>query len=458
MPQQVESLLRSVPTSDRVRAAAWDAVYSVRDDAEAERLLRELPLPQETKATLWDARTGAESPAKPSDKYQSVTRENLDAVLSDVGRYEQERTRPAREALPMIAGTIGGLVGNVPGAAIGGAAGEAVRQLERRAAQEPAPTTPEGAARDIAISGGVQGGIEGLGRGVTRAAAGTAKAVYRGFLKPSISQRLAPRADEIVETALREALPITRRGARTGQRVIGELRQEVDGILQRSRGSVELHDVAEQVRAFAKRKYYKPGADMRDYETALSVADRLDRSPALYNRPWQSGSVTKVAPAEANEAKRAIDASVGDAGFGVKTGAERTTEKVARRELRGALEAAEPSIAPLNARESKLIDATRAVHQAVQREANRNMVFGVPSIVSYGVGGAEYARSGDPYGAAAWALATRVGMHPAVASRAAITAHRLGRELGIAAATAARLAVHVVSEEDAQGEAQHAQE
>ena len=58
MPQDVEAYLRSLTTSDRVRAAAWDAVHAA-DDAEAQaRLEAILPLSNAVKATLWDARKG----------------------------------------------------------------------------------------------------------------------------------------------------------------------------------------------------------------------------------------------------------------------------------------------------------------------------------------------------------------------------------------------------------------
>lgn len=60
MPGQVEDYLRSLNTSDRARAAAWDAVYSVKDDAQAQSLIRQLPFNDDVKATLWDARKGLE--------------------------------------------------------------------------------------------------------------------------------------------------------------------------------------------------------------------------------------------------------------------------------------------------------------------------------------------------------------------------------------------------------------
>ena len=58
MPDPVADFLRSLHTSDRVRAAAWDAVYAT-DDAEAQsRLEAILPLSPAVKAQLWDLRGG----------------------------------------------------------------------------------------------------------------------------------------------------------------------------------------------------------------------------------------------------------------------------------------------------------------------------------------------------------------------------------------------------------------
>lgn len=62
MPEPIEQFLRSLNTSDRARAAAWDAVYAVEDDTQAEQVLRQLPFSDEVRATLWDARKGMAPP------------------------------------------------------------------------------------------------------------------------------------------------------------------------------------------------------------------------------------------------------------------------------------------------------------------------------------------------------------------------------------------------------------
>mgnify|MGYP001558271183 CR=1 FL=1 len=101
MPQAVESYLRSLTTSDRARAAAWDVVYSVTDDTEAERMLRALPFSDEVRATLWDARKGIDPQPRtqtpPADTPGAVRRfvggaaEMLNPVTMAQGAYRAAR-------------------------------------------------------------------------------------------------------------------------------------------------------------------------------------------------------------------------------------------------------------------------------------------------------------------------------------------------------------------------------
>jgi hypothetical protein len=72
-PKQTEAYLRTLNTSDRARAAAFDAVHNM-DDAAAQRVLAQLPFSDDVKAELWDIRAGATvsggsapQPANPAD-------------------------------------------------------------------------------------------------------------------------------------------------------------------------------------------------------------------------------------------------------------------------------------------------------------------------------------------------------------------------------------------------------
>lgn len=374
--------------------------------------------------------------------------------------------RDPMAALPMIGGMVGGLAGGrvsptgMTLAGLGGAVGQGVREVVDavrdpiRRTSGPMDTLSQVNAPLVrmARAGAEQAGLEGLGRGVTGAVTKGAQAVYRGYLKPSLSQSLLPKAQEIVKTAIEEALPISRAGKATGLRLISEINQQVSGLLKHSTEMVDLHAVAERVRKFAAQRYNKPGSNPSNFEAAMAVADRLDNHPALGLPAGAKPSRVDVPVGQANEVKRALGADAGDNAFGVKSNAQKSTEKFGYGSLRRAIEQKVPEIAPLNARESKLIDATKTIARAVEREANQNQVYGMKSLVAGGLGGSAYAAGQtDPAGAAGYALALRVGLHPAVASRVAITAARTARAQGVAAATAARLALFAVqSSEDGQ--------
>lgn len=366
---------------------------------------------------------------------------------------ERTWTDTAVDLLPTAGGLVGGIagmaagpVGAVGGATLGGAAGEAYKQLINRARGEAAPGSMTEAASNIATQGGMQGAAEAVGGVVAKGASKAAGAVYRGYLKPSLSQQMAPRANQIVQTALDEALPISRGGVTTANKVIKELRAEVDDVLKNTPGSVDLHQIAEKVRAFARSRYNKPGADPGDFAAAMDVASKLDAHPSLGLPPGATPTRVNVSLSKANDVKRALDTSVKETGFGVTTGAKKSTEKFARHEINQDLQAKAAKIAPLNARESKLIDTAKTIARAVEREANQNQVYGVKSLVAGMGGGAAYGSGQSPENAAAVALALRAGFHPAVASRAAIVAYRLSKELGITAAQATRLAVHALEQ------------
>lgn len=376
--------------------------------------------------------------------------------------------------LPTAGGVIGGLAGgkapivSAVTAGLGGAAGEGYRQLATHATEipgalvdvvrnllaEPRATMrgfAEGATegvRDAGVQGAVQGGAELVGGAVTKGLASGAKNIYRGYLKPSLAAKNVGKADEIVDTALREALPISKGGAGKADRIIGELKAEVDRILSTSPGSIDLGAVANRVRAFAKQKYYRAGADLSDYQTALGVADRIDNHPAL-----GIPRATQVPLDDANRVKRALQESASSSYGTPNANAAKRATKEGARELRldieGATGGATGQVAKLNARESKLIDAARAIKQAAAREANQSKLYGVKTLASIGVGGGSYAQGDDPLTAVAKGAAVRGALSPAVQSGAAILAHRIARELGVGAATASRLAAYVLSEEQA---------
>lgn len=363
----------------------------------------------------------------------------------------------AVDALPAIGGAVGGIVGGIGGtvagfgvggvpgaiggAAVGGSGGEAFRQLINRARGEAAPGTSIEAAQQIGVQGAVQGGTEAVGGTIGRGAQALGGTVYRGYLKPSLSQVDLPKAREIVATGIREFLPITKGGEAKAARIIGQLNAQVEIALKQSKGIVDLHQIAERVREFARRQYYRPGAPSVDFDAAMKVADEIDLHPSLGIPAGARPSRVNVSPAQANETKQALDRAVGDTSFGVERGAATEARKQGRHQARLAIERVEPGVGPLNAREAKVIDALEAIRKAAGREENRSALFGVPTLMAAAAGGSMYSANQDPTSAIFTTLVGRGLLTPAVATRAALLAERLGQKRGAIPANVIRLAV-----------------
>lgn len=106
MPNNIEQYLRSLPTSDRVRATAFDAVYNM-DDAAAEQALRELQLPDDVKATLWDARGGA----NPSTPPPAAATAGMMEQSTEQGDPMQPGAKAIKDALTWGGNVIAGMTG-----------------------------------------------------------------------------------------------------------------------------------------------------------------------------------------------------------------------------------------------------------------------------------------------------------------------------------------------------------
>lgn len=351
----------------------------------------------------------------------------------------------------------GGVPGAVGGAALGGGAGEALEQLVARARGRQAPATPVEALTDIGQEGLGQAASELVGGAVGRGAAKGARALYRGVLKPSISPKNLAKAPEIVETALREKLPMTNGGSAKANRIIDEVGNKVKRELAETPGTVDLSKVANDVRAFAKREFDVAGIDPADYQAALKVADRIDKHPSLM---LPKGAVPKrvdVSLPKAQDIKRGMQAAA-KSSFGVPGGAATTqAEKAGARAAREAIETATggPSgaVATLNKRESKLIDAARAIKIAAARESNKQLVSPTGAVIGGLLGGGYGGqREGGGIGVPAVAGAMlgglgRKGMSGANLSRVALLANQLSSSLGVGAASATRLANYLIQEE-----------
>lgn len=360
----------------------------------------------------------------------------MDSTATKVGRW-----------LPTIGGMAGGLAGTAGGplvaaglSALGGAAG---RMGQRVIEGAQGYAVPEGAdlALDAAGAGAAQGTAELVGAGAAKALSAGGRAVYRGYLKPPLSERMLPKGEQMVTTAIREGLPVSEGGKEAGERLIGELKAEVDGLLQGSNRQVDIKAVANRIRRFARSRYYRPGTDLSDFHAAMSVADSIDNHPSLGIPSGVNPTSIRVRLADGNEIKRALDRSIGETQFGVTSGAKTSTQKAARHEINQALRAQMPAIGPLNTRESHLIDTVKAIERAVARESNTNQLTGWRSIVSGATAATGVATGQDSDTSIAMGVFMRAGLDPRVATRLAITSVRASKQLGLGLTEAMRLAM-----------------
>lgn len=381
----------------------------------------------------------------------------------------------AVDTLPAIGGAVGGALGaatgiptlgltslpaGIAGAGILGAGGEALRQTINRLRGQAAPGTPAAAAGDIALQGAEQGGLEAAGGVATKALSEGGRAVYRGYLKPSLARVNLGKARQVVDTAIQEALPMTTGGLQHARDLIGQLNAQVNDMLASVPGkTVDLSEMANRVRAFAQRTYNRPGVDPAEFEAAMKVADRIDAHPSL--GPQAADSAPMADLTEANQIKRNLQQGVGVNQYGIKSKAATTAQKVGASELRQQIEqqageAGLNQIGPLNAREGRLLEVARSLQRATERDANRDKLIGTRAIAAAAggiYGGEDYYRRRDPYGAAVKGLALYAGLQPAIATRAAILAARLGDAVpGAAVADVARAAIRAASEAEQEPE------
>jgi hypothetical protein len=116
-------------------------------------------------------------------------------------------------------------------------------------------------------------------------------------------------------------------------------------------------------------KKYDASIDANDLKTIQNVWTEFLTHPQLAGKP-------DMAIQLAQRMKQAGNAKLGDAayGMGLKPAAERDAYKGLVRGLKEEIAAAEPAVAPLNARESALINAQKIAANRVAMDANKNPI------------------------------------------------------------------------------------
>lgn len=380
------------------------------------------------------------------------------SMREDSVRFSPHQVGVAMDALPMVGAglavaatdglalpVLGPYLTGAVAAGAGGAAGQVVKDTQW---SMPATQRATNAAKSFAGQAIGQAAAVKVPEWMGDAATG----IYRGYLKPSLAGVSLAKARKIVKTALDEGLTINQAGEEYGKKLIKELndRVKVELLSAAHKGVVNLETVANRVRQWANKKYFRPGAPSEDLDAAMKVADSIDLHPSIAAK---GQNPTAMTPMEGYETKQALDKAIGETGFGAERSAATEARKVGRFMARKEVESVVPSAAPLTKRESKLIDAVDAVTRAAGREENKNQFTGVLPILSVlgGSSAAGAAASGDAITGLITGLittiATRVALSPGIQSRAAILAYKFSKVPGTSLAQALRMGLIIAQRE-----------
>lgn len=424
-PASVKAYLDSLNTSDRARAAAFDAMNPKTSDEAAQRLLQSLPFSDEVKASMWDIRRGATvsggSAPKPAAAEDFMPRDSYGGTWAT--------------SLPTVGGMAGSLVGgsrsNPVGmvlAGIGGAGGEGWRQTieSLRGNWDQVPPDVRSRVTRIVEEGIKQGGLEGAGRYVIGPLMRMfGRGIYRAALKPAKAIRDEFGARSVVDTLVSEGVPITRSGA--GTEKVGRLLSDAGA------------DTAQAI-AQAEQSGVKPGT-IRPVLKSLQATDeaisnRVVRSPArqqvadfrqaaLADNPGRI-PVTRMQSMKQAEQDLAVKAYQAAAKGAPINSIETSMHEDLARGLREAIERRVPGIRNKNLRTQQLIGALKAVSGAENRIANRDPI-GMGDLLSLGTGYAGTQALG-PQGAAI-GIIQEVLTRPEIASRLGIALDRAGKPI-----------------------------
>jgi len=418
--QEVEAYLRGVPGSDRARAAAWDAVYNVADDAAAQRLLSDLPYGDDVKATLWDYRMKgsgeSEEPQSAARRFLSNAGEMLNPVTAVKG-LAQAALHPAqtydalveasadqfgraREAFGQgrYSEALGrGMAGIVP--ALGPAAANVGEQIAEGdiAGGLGAATGLVGGA---AVAGPAARAVGTVARPALQAAG---RRVYQSALKPTKAtlNDVRPAAgmtaqETLLQTGLNEGVPITPRGLRKVENLIDSLDGEVQTRIAKIQASGEKVDPAlveqaidDVVRDFTRQVNAQP-----DLAAIKDVRQNFQRNPLVAQQVAPASPANfaagKIAGSPATTRPGPIDPEVAQqmktntykglrGKYGQERGATIEAEKAGARGLREGIEqagqrAGVDDLAAVNAREGALISLEHALTDALRRRGNYDVL------------------------------------------------------------------------------------
>jgi hypothetical protein len=242
---------------------------------------------------------------------------------------------------------------------------------------------------------------------------GIAERAYQGALKPPISNPAA--AEKMVQTGLREGIPVSRAGLETLGGSVDDLNSQIAGTIQQA-GPKRLISPGQAVQNTRDLESQFQNQVNPTSDLDAIAASREDFLNQLRPQGVPGGAVRNLTAEEAQAMKQGTYRQLKDRAYGELKGATVEAQKALARGLKEELVAQFPELADLNAREGSLLQLEPAIEKALARSANREMVgIGGPLL-----GGAAKVVTGSSGVAGVVGALREVIRYPAVASNLAI--------------------------------------
>lgn len=297
--------------------------------------------------------------------------------LEEVARTQWKPAEPKPAAKAPESDTLTNLVrgfgrGGVMG--LGNAAvGEAVKQFDKAAYDVGGAATdlaakhmpPEYAAGvGTAANLGVQAIPMMLGGEVAKVAQpamkGTGRFLMQSALKPTIADLRTGKAAKATETMLREGYSPTRGGVDAMKSAAGKLDDAVTAAISGSPATIDARAAAARAQDVTRRfeNQVNPSSDVKAIENAINefLAQHGGKMPVL----------------QAQKVKQGTYRALGDKSYGEVGSAASEAQKAIARGLKEEISAAVPSVGPLNAQVSELLNAIKVAERRALLDANKN--------------------------------------------------------------------------------------
>ena len=208
----------------------------------------------------------------------------------------------------------------------------------------------------------------GMGSGAKAAPAmeAGAKKLMMSSLKPTLAQHETGKAARAVDTMLQEGVNVTPGGVQKLRGEIDVLNKQIKAIVATSPKVVDKANVTKALDDVVTKfkNQVNPQSDLASIQKAM---DEFVNHPLLQQ-------VGTMPVALAQRLKQGTYKALGSKSYGELKGAEIEAQKALARGLKDEIVRAEPSLAGLNAAESRLLNAEEVALRRVLMDANKNPV------------------------------------------------------------------------------------